>query len=70
MSRYTKDNTPRLMKARFDSTCPETGKPIKKGDTIAYYPRSKSAFHESSQSAEQVRAMNFAAANNMGDANY
>lgn len=70
MSRYAKDNTPRLMKARFDSTCPETGKQIKKGETIAYYPRTKTAYHESSQSAEQVRAMNFAEANNMGDANY
>ena len=62
--------SPRFMTARFDSTCPETGKAIKKGDQIAYFPAAKQAFHESSKAGEQVRALDFSAAYGMADANY
>ena len=68
--RRTAIQPPRFMTARFDSTCPETGKAIKKGDRIAYFPASKQAFHESSKSGEQVRAMEFSATHGMADANY
>lgn len=61
---------PYFMKARFASICPETGKQISKGDTIAYYPRDRKAFCEDSKSADNVRALEFAKAYNMGDANY
>lgn len=61
---------PRLMTARFDSTCPETGKPIKRGDQVAYYPATKRAYHESSKAAAEVRGMAFSEAYAMADANY
>ena len=61
---------PYFMKAKFSSVCPETGKKIKKGDEIAYYPRERKAFHVDSKAAEQVRALNFASAYNMADANW
>lgn len=48
---------PYFTKARFDSTCPETGKPIKCGDEIAYYPRTKKAYHIDSKNAEDVRSL-------------
>jgi len=62
-------NDPYFTQARFNSRCPETGLPLKKGDEIAYFPRLRKAFHSSSKSADQVRAMNFAQAFNMLDAN-
>lgn len=68
--RVRADQTPRLITARIDGTCPETGKAIKKGDTIAWYPSSRTAFHEDSPSAAQVRELQFAAAYEMPDANY
>lgn len=42
MSRY--NNDPREMTARFASTCRESGKPIKKGDPIIYWPIGKSVY--------------------------
>lgn len=68
--RRSTNQSPRFMTARFDSTCPETGKAIKKGDRIAYFPATKQAFHESSKSGEQVRALEFSTAYGMADANY
>lgn len=56
--------------ARFDSVCPETGLPIKKGDEIAYYPRDRKAYHVSSKSADNVRNLEFNAAYGMADANW
>ena len=61
---------PYLTRARFASTCPETGRPIRKGDEIAYFPRTRTAFHVESKSADQVRALSFAAAYGMADANW
>lgn len=61
---------PYITTARFNSVCPETGKTIRKGDPIAYYPRDKKAYHKDSQSANDVRAIEFAKAFNMADANY
>lgn len=56
--------------ARFNSVCPETGKPIKKGDEIAYYPLTKKAFHKDSKAYEQVKLLEFNDSFNMMDANY
>ncbi len=69
--RRSSGNTrPYFTKARFPSTCPETGKAISKGDDIAYFPATKQAFHSESQSAETVRGMNFAESHCMADAQY
>jgi hypothetical protein len=65
-----RNTQPCFIIARFASTCPETGKPIAKGDTIAYYPNDRRAFHESSQSAENVRALQFSKTWEMADANW
>jgi hypothetical protein len=55
-----KDRTPRLLKARFDSVCPETGKAIRKGDDCVYYPADRKAYHVESKAAEEYRAARFA----------
>ena len=56
-------NDPYLTSARFSSTCPETGKPISKGDKIAYYPKARKAYHIDSKSADSVRYLLFSTAN-------
>lgn len=61
---------PYFTKAKFNSVCPETGKPIKKGDEIAYYPATRKAFHESSKAADELRSMQFSRTFCMDDANY
>ncbi len=61
---------PCFITARRAGICPETGKAINPGDSIAWFPSSKQAYHESSQAAGQVRGLEFAAAYNMPDANY
>jgi len=61
---------PRFIEAKFASTCPETGLAIKKGDTVAYYPKERKAYHASSKAAEVVRAADFAKAWKMGDADW
>lgn len=68
MSRRYRNNSPRQITARFDSTCAETGAVIKKGDSIVY--ADGKAYCEASKTAEQFRAQQFAAAYNMADANY
>lgn len=62
--------TPYLTTARFDSICPETGKAIKKGEQIAYFPQLKRAYHQSSKAAEELRAIRFANSWGMADANW
>lgn len=52
------DQPPRLMKALFPSVCPETGRAIKRGDQIAYFPARRKAYHAESQSAALVRDAN------------
>jgi len=65
-----KSRSPYFTTARFDSKCPETGLPIRKGDKIAYYPANRQAFHDSSKSADNVRGLEFSQAFNMGDSDY
>lgn len=64
------NRTPYMMRARFSGQCQETGKPINKGDIIAYYPATKTAYHESSKAADNVRALEFSRACNMADSNF
>jgi len=47
---------PREITARFDSVCPETKKPIKKGEKCIYYPKSKKCFHPDSKTADDYRS--------------
>jgi len=61
---------PYFTKAKFASVCPETGKQIKKGDEIAYYPAERKAFHDSSKAADELRAMQFSHTFCMEDSNY
>lgn len=61
---------PYFTTARFDSVCAETGKPIRKGEEIAYYPRERKAYCSTSKAAENVRALQFASAYGMADANW
>ena len=63
-------NDPYMTVARFASVCPETGKPIAKGDRIAYYPRERKAYHESSKAADHVRGLEFNTTFGMADANW
>jgi len=68
MSRYTQD--PRTMRAKFDSMCPETGKAIRKGDEIVYFPRERKAYHIDSESARAWLSQANADAMCLGDANW
>jgi hypothetical protein len=68
--RRVRNKAPYFTTARFDSKCAETGKDIKKGDPIAYYPASQKAYCDDSKTAADLRGQQFAAAHNMADANY
>lgn len=37
-------NDPRQIIAKFASTCPESGRPIRKGDAVIYWPSSRRCF--------------------------
>ena len=63
-------NDPRELTARFDSICPETGKPIRKGDICVYYPLSRKAYHINSKTASDWRSQSFADSCGMADANW
>ena len=45
MSHTHYSGDPRQITARFPSTCHTCGKPIKKGETIIYWPNGKKAGH-------------------------
>ena len=63
-------NDPYIMKARFPSICPETGKAIQKGNEIAYYPKARKAYHADSRTFEEVRALQFSVNNHMPDSDW
>lgn len=65
-----RSSDPYFLKARFKSTCPETGKVIEKGDECVYFPKARKAYHRDSKAAEGVREMKFAEAYGMGDAKW
>ncbi len=50
-------NDPYFTKARFDSQCEQTGKAIKRGDEIVYYPLARKAFHIESKNADNARSL-------------
>lgn len=45
------NNDPRIIKAKFNSSCTETGKPIKLGDECVYYPIGKAIYSIDSKQA-------------------
>lgn len=49
------NNDPRVIRAKFDSKCAETGLEIKKGDSCIYYPSCKQVFHVNSKQAHEYR---------------
>jgi hypothetical protein len=49
------NNDPRVIRARFNTLCAETGKPIKKGQECVYYPSSKQCFSLNSKQAQEFR---------------
>ena len=55
MARRYYNNDPRVIKARFDSVCKETGKPIKRGEYCIYYPTGKAVYHNESKQAQAFR---------------
>ena len=61
---------PYFTRARFNSTCPETGLAIAIGQRIAYFPAVRKAYHEHSTHADQLRASEFSRAYQMADSNY
>lgn len=50
-----RDNSPYMTTAKFASVCQETGKSIRKGDDILYYPRTKAVFCASSKEVQGFR---------------
>jgi len=48
-------NDPRVITAKFDSKCAETGNVIKKGDKCVFYPSSKQIFTMDSKQAQEYR---------------
>jgi len=50
---------PKVIKAKYATTCAETGQPIKKGQECVYYPRSKKCFHMDSKTAADFRSWQF-----------
>jgi len=67
MKQYRK---PGFIIAKFNSTCKQTGKPLLKGERIAYDPNTREAFHVDSKRAEEIRLNDFNATFNMPDANW
>ena len=47
---------PRIIQARFDSTCKETGKAIKKGQDCVYYPKARAVYHMESKTAHDFNS--------------
>ena len=48
-------NDPRVIQARFESKCAETGKVIKKGEECIYYPLARKVFCVDSKTAQDYR---------------
>ena len=52
-------NDPRLIIAKFQSKCAESGKIIKRGAECLYYPLQRQVFHLESAQAEDYRKWKF-----------
>lgn len=65
-----RNNDPYFTTAKFPSICAETGREIKRGEEIAYYPQNKKAFCSESKQASELRQSQFNQAWQMQDADY
>ncbi len=54
MARFSKD--PMVIKAKFNSLCMETNKPIRKGQDMLYYPLSRNVYCLDSNAYRQFLA--------------
>jgi len=61
---------PFFLIAKFSSVCPETGKTIRAGERIAYFPATRRAYHTDSNAANELHGQLFAKSWNMADANW
>ena len=68
MPRYVND--PRFIKAKYESVCPETGKPIRRGDECLYVPRDRKTYHVDSKTAANWSSQANADAMCLGDAGW
>lgn len=59
MRRFNHNLDPRIITAKFNSVCSESGKQIKKGEECLYYPSSKSVFCLDTKQAESFRSWQF-----------
>lgn len=53
-----RNHDPRMITLKYDATCAETGKPLKKGEQAVYYPsgkKGKNLYHTDSQQAAEFR---------------
>lgn len=48
-------NDPRMIRARFESKCAETGKIIQKGESCIYYPITRKVYSSDSKTAKDYR---------------
>jgi len=56
MIKYSnKYKAPRMIESKFNCTCAETGRAIKKGDRCLYFPADKKVYHPDSKTAYQWR---------------
>lgn len=55
MSRKYYNQDPRVITAKFESNCAETGEVIKKGEECVFYPKNKQAFKMDSEQAQEYR---------------
>ena len=53
-------NDPRLMTAKFNSTCPKCKLAIRKGDRITYWPSERKAYHPDCCAADYSRFLDSA----------
>ncbi len=53
------NNNPRFITAKFPGHCAETGKPIKKGDQVLYFPLTRKVYCGESHEAQVFAVAEF-----------
>lgn len=69
-ARRHQPSRPRLITARFSSTCAETGRVIAKGEQCYYFPDLRKVYHLESNTAATIRGNAWNRAHNMPDAEW
>lgn len=68
--RKSQNQSPYFTTARYAGKCAETGKEIKIGDKIAYYPSSRKCYCDDSKQAAELRGAEFSAGAGLADSNW